>query len=100
MWPIVKIFSMWNCSIGSIIREASHGSPATPALCKQLVRLPLRSSGAAVRSHPCRPHHVDHPGHEAEQEKHDEPEGRCRQQTVETPAYPRTDNDAGDQLGR
>src|ERR1700754_4285437 len=30
---------MLNCSIGSIIRAASLGPPATPALCNQFVRL-------------------------------------------------------------
>src|SRR3954465_13206826 len=33
MWPIVKILLMLNWWIGSIIRAASLGPPATPALC-------------------------------------------------------------------
>ena len=76
-----------------------------------LVRQPRRrsainSSGfpslaaGAVRSHACRSHHVDHAGDEAEQNKHDEPPRRGRQQTVETPAKQRSDNNAGDQLRR
>jgi hypothetical protein len=60
----------------------------------------MPSSAGLVRSSPCGPHHVHHAGGEAEQEKRDEAEGRCRQQAVETPAEHRTDKNAGDQLGR
>src|SRR6266699_1927090 len=55
-------------------------------------------TAASVRNHARRSHQVDDAGHEAEQDKHDEPPGRSRQQVVETPANQRSDNDAGDQL--
>src|SRR5579863_3103491 len=98
MWPIVKIFSMSNCSIGSIIR-ASLGSPAAPALCNQSVRRSVSTAGA-VRSRACRSHHIDHAGGKAEQNKHDEPPRRGRQQVVDPPADRRADDNAGDQLRR
>src|SRR4051812_662604 len=99
MWPIVKILSILNWWIGSIIRAASLGPPATPALCIQSFRLPLLTEGP-VRSDAGGSHHVDHTGGEAEQKKHDEPPRRCRQQAVETPANHRSDDNAGDQLRR
>src|SRR5712672_2818669 len=97
MRAIVKIFSMLNWWIGSIIRAVSLGPPATPALCNQFVAF---LTAGSVRSDACRSHHVDHAGHKAEQKEYDEPPRRCRQQAVETPAYHRSDNDAGDQLRR
>src|SRR4051812_15483055 len=96
MRPIVKILSILNWWIGSIIRAASLGRPATPALCIQFVRRSL--TAGSVRSDARRSHHVDHAGNKAEQKKHDKPPGRCRQQAVETPANHRSHNDAGDQL--
>src|ERR1700730_927725 len=95
IWPIVKIFSMLNCSIGSIIRAASlrYRRPRR--------RSAFNSSGltaGSVRSHARRSHHVDHARRDAEQKEHNEPKGRCRQQAVETPANHRSDGNAGDQL--
>jgi hypothetical protein len=56
------------------------------------------SRSAPAWNHARRPHHVDYAGDEAEQKKHDETERRCRQQTVETPANHRPDDNARDQL--
>jgi hypothetical protein len=71
--------------------------PATPALCIQFFWLRFLPAGS-VRINACRPYHVDHTGDEAEQNEHDESEGRCRQQTVETPANQRPDDNTRDQL--
>src|SRR4029079_5295206 len=53
---------------------------------------------ALARSHPCRSHHVDHAGDEAEQKENDETERRRRQQSVKTPATRRPDDNARDQF--
>src|SRR5260370_14904498 len=100
MWPIGKVFSILNWWIGSIIRAASLRS-AGHAGALHSIRPAFRlSTVGSVRSHARRSHHVDHASRKAEQEEHDEPEGRCRQQAVETPADHRSDDNAGDQLRR
>src|ERR1700732_4755930 len=92
---------MLNWWIGSITRAASlKVPPATPALCNQIGPAFRLSTAGSVRSHARGSHHVDHASHEAEQEEHNESPGRCRQQTVETPANHRSDDNAGDQLRR
>ena len=58
------------------------------------MRLFGRRRSASARSYARRSHHVDHTGDEAEQNKHDETERRCRQQTVEPPANRRPDDNA------
>jgi hypothetical protein len=57
-----------------------------------------RQRSALARGHACRPDHIDYAGYKAEQKEHDQSEGRCRQQTVETPANHRSDDNARDQL--
>src|SRR5437660_3113122 len=99
MWPIVKIFSILNCSIGSIIRavslySAGHAGTQKPnsSGCR------FGSAAGPIRNHAHRPHHGENAGREAEQKEHDEPPGGCRQQAVEAPANHCPDNNAGDQL--
>ena len=66
---------------------------------QQWFRLRFLAAGP-VRSNACRPYHVDHAGDKTEQNEHDQSEGRCRQQPVETPANQRPDDNTRDQLGR
>src|SRR3954471_538092 len=96
MWPIVKILWMLNWWIGSIGPVSRKAPPGLPA-CGNDAR---SSTCAFVRDDARRPHHVDDPGREAEQEEHDETPGRRRQQTVDSPADPGADNNTRDQFRR
>src|SRR5437764_6016032 len=51
-------------------------------------------------AHACRPHHVENPGGEAEQQKHDHSPWRDSKPLVEKPPNSGTDQDPGNQLGR
>src|SRR3979411_2169722 len=97
MWPIVNSGSILNWWIGSIfIRAALVHRPAAGNRISNVVTSRQRS--ASARGYAGRSHHVDHAGDKAEQQKHDETERRCRQQTVETPANHSPDDNARDQL--
>src|SRR6476620_272818 len=94
---MVNSGSMLNWWIGSIFIRETLGPPAW---CRQskFKCCDFRQRSALARSHARRPHHVDHAGNKAEQEEHDEPERRCRQQAVEPPANHRPDYNARDQF--
>jgi hypothetical protein len=54
-----------------------------------------RTAGIVSRRHACRPYHIHHAGHKAEQQKHDQPPRRDAKQTIKRPADGGTDQDPG-----
>src|SRR2546427_9351889 len=89
--------------MGSMTDQVLHRCVATSALARGGGPNSLLRTGrvqCVARYDSCRAHHVENPGSEAEEQKHDHAPRRSSEPAIKQPADGRTDHNPGDELGR